>query len=633
MRSVILGTAGHIDHGKTALVGALTGVDTDRLKEEKARGITIELGFAELAVGDDLRFGVVDVPGHEAFVRAMVAGAAGMDVVLLVVAGDEGVMPQTREHLAIVELLAVPELVVALTKCDAADGEWLELVEAEVEELVGETRYAGAPIVRTSAQTGDGLPRLTEVLVEAAGRARRASEDDLVRLPLDRVFTIQGTGTVVTGSLWSGTLRQGDRVRIVPGDHTGRVRSLEVHGRTADQAVAGDRTAAALTGDGGDRDVVGRGGVLVTDAAWEPTWMLTCSVSMLPGTPWALEHNQRVHVHHGTTEVLARVALLEEEGLTAGDEGWVQLRLEAPLVARARDRVVIRSYSPVTTIGGGVVAEPNPPKRNRLADDVRSRVAQIVSDDPTESLAAALALAGWHGVDASRLPIVTGHPATTLGTVLETLEADGALTTAGRSFAAEVADEAAERLVAAVRSAHEADPLRPDAPLAAVRAGVPEWAAGELADGVIGRLVEQGRVERLEGGVRLPDFRPDPDDDQRKALAAVREIYDGAGLAAPLVDELPDALRSRADFKSIMRHLEAEGHIRAVADGFFVSTGKLDAAERDVVAKLGGRKDLSPGDFRDVLNVTRKHLIPLLSHFDVRGVTVRDEGGRTVPAQ
>ncbi len=631
MRSVILGTAGHIDHGKTALVGALTGVDTDRLKEEKARGITIELGFAEFVVGDDFRFGVVDVPGHEAFVRAMVAGAAGMDVVLLVVAGDEGVMPQTREHLAIVDLLAVPELVVALTKCDAADDEWLELVEAEVEEVVGETRYAGASIVRTSAHTGDGLEELTEVLVGAGTRARKASEDDLVRLPLDRVFTIQGTGTVVTGSLWSGTLSKGDRVRVVPGDHEGRVRSLQVHGREAERAVAGDRTAAALIGDGGDRELVARGGVLVTDEAWEPTWMLTCRVSMLPTTPWLIEHNQRVHVHHGTAEVLARVALLEDGALSAGGEGWVQLRLETPLVARARDRVVLRSYSPVTTIGGGVVVEPNPPKRNRLSEQERGLLDRVSSDEPVESVVAALEIAGWYGVEARRLPLVTGHPELVIGPAVESLAAAGGVSVGGRSFAASVAHEAAERLLEAVRQAHAADPLRPEAPLAAVRAGLPSWAPGELADGVIGRLVEQGRLDQVEGGVRLPDFRPDPDEDQRQALASLLNRYREAGLAAPSIEELPEDVRARPDFRSLMRHLEAEKHLRAVADGLFVATEALDAAERDVVAELGGRNGLSPGDFRDVLEVTRKHLIPLLTHFDQRGVTIRDEGGRSVP--
>ncbi|MGB1657232.1 MAG: selenocysteine-specific translation elongation factor, partial [Longimicrobiales bacterium] len=245
---MILGTAGHIDHGKTALVRALTGTDTDRLKEEKARGITIELGFAELVAEGRPHFGVVDVPGHEAFVRAMVAGAAGMDVVLLVVAADEGVMPQTREHLAIVELLAVPELVVAITKCDAVEEEWLELVDADIEDVLSSTRYAGAPRIRTSALARTGLEDLLDTLSDAAERVRADTAVDVTRLPLDRVFTIQGTGTVGTGTLWSGAIETGAKVRLLPDDLQARVRGLQVHGRDADRAEAGDRTAVALTG-------------------------------------------------------------------------------------------------------------------------------------------------------------------------------------------------------------------------------------------------------------------------------------------------------------------------------------------------------------------------------------------------
>ncbi|HET9947609.1 MAG TPA: selenocysteine-specific translation elongation factor, partial [Longimicrobiales bacterium] len=407
---MILGTAGHIDHGKTALVRALTGVDTDRLPEERQRGISIELGFAELPLADGLRFGVVDVPGHEAFVRAMVAGAAGMDVVLLVVAADEGVMPQTREHLAIVELLGVPELVVAITKCDAVDEEWLELVEAEVSELLARTPYAGARTLRTSAVQGTGLEALAGALAAAAERVRARPRDDLARLPLDRVFTIQGTGTVVTGTLWSGTLAAGDRVRVLPQGVEARVRSVQVHEREVERAYPGDRTAVALAGEGASRDVIERGSTLITAPDWPATWMLTTRVSLLPDTGWSLAHNQRVRVHHATAEVLARCALLEDAPLAAGEHGWVQLRLEAPLAARARDRLVLRAYSPMTTIGGGVVAEPAPPKRRRLDAAERAALARVVDGGPEEAIAAHVQLCGWSGALEAALPVQVGLP-------------------------------------------------------------------------------------------------------------------------------------------------------------------------------------------------------------------------------
>jgi selenocysteine-specific elongation factor len=631
MRSLILGTAGHIDHGKTALVRALTGTDTDRLKEEKARGITIELGFAELAIEGGPRFGVVDVPGHEAFVRAMVAGAAGMDVVMLVVAADEGVMPQTREHLAIVELLGVSELVVALTKCDVVDAEWLELVESDVEDVLDGTRYGGAVRVATSAIDGRGLDDLRAALAAAAERAGTGTEDDLTRLPLDRVFTIQGTGTVVTGTLWTGSLRAGERVRILPEDLSARVRGVQVHGRDAELAVAGDRTAVALTGEGSDREVVGRGSTLVTSPEWQSTWMLTARAEMLADTQWSLKHNQRVHVHHGTAEVLARVAMLEDEGLEAGQSGWIQLRLESPLVARARDRLVLRAYSPVTTIGGCIVAEPMPPKRHRLDAATRSRLGDVLAGDPPAAVGAALDLAGWSGLRRAALPLATGLRPAETERALGSLAADAVLATPAHAFGPEVSAEARRTALDAVREAQETDALRPAVPLAEVRASLPAWAHDECADAAIDALVREAALEAADGGVRTPGFQPRMTADQEAASDTLLAALTAGGLAPPFVDELPEGLRGRSDFRSLLRRLESLGQIRSVADGLYVSGSALDEAADRIVERLAGQSGLGPADFRDVLEVTRKHLIPLLNYFDGLGTTIRHPDGREVP--
>lgn len=633
MASVILGTAGHIDHGKTALVGALTGVDTDRLKEEKARGITIELGFAELAVEGRPHFGVVDVPGHEAFVRAMVAGAAGMDVVLLVVAADEGVMPQTREHLSIVELLGVPELVVAITKCDASDEEWLELVEADVDDVLSSTRYAGARRVRTSATEGTGLDDLLDVLQEAAERVGKATRDDLARLPLDRVFTIQGTGTVATGTLWSGALATGARVRVLPGDLEGRVRSLQVHGRTADRAEAGDRTAVALAGDGGDRERVERGAVLVTDPAWEESWMLTTRVRLLSDTAWSLEHNQRVHVHHGTAQVLARCAFLDGGAIAAGEAAWVQLRLEEPLVARAGDRLVLRAYSPVTTIGGGIVAEPRPPKRNRVDEREQRLLSEIMDGSAVERTAAAVALAGWDGVPVDALPVVTGLVPSAVAEAVETVRAHGDLMAGQRLVSRHVRDEAERLVLEAVDRGHEDDPLRAGVPLARVRGALPTWAPTELADAVVEGLCGSGQLDMVGGDVRRRGFEPELTPDQQWASSQLLEALGAEGLAAPQVEELAAELTGRRDFWPLLRHLESMGAVRQVADGLYVPTTEIDAAIERIRAALGGREGLGPADFREVLPVSRKHLIPLLNYFDGVGVTHRHPDGRMVPAE
>lgn len=631
----ILGTAGHIDHGKTALVRALTGVDTDRLKEEQARGITIELGFAELRRVDLPRFGVVDVPGHEAFVRAMLAGAAGMDVVLLVVAADEGVMPQTREHLGIVRLLGVPEVVVAYTKRDLVDAEWMELVEADVDDLLDDTPYRDALRVPTSAVDGTGLEELVHALADAASKVPRRDESDLARLPLDRVFTVQGTGTVVTGTLWSGALRTGDRVRILPRDLEARVRSLQVHGRAADEARAGERTAVALAGSGADRELVDRGATLVVSPAWSTSQMLTVRIQVLPDSDWSIEHNQRVHVHHGTAQVQGRCVLLDEtEGLGPGDAGWIQLRLEEPLVVRGRDRLVVRSYSPVTTIAGGVVAETQPPKRNRLDDTVRTRLSRVLDGSDGEAVTALLELCGWMGLEVTALPVRTGLSVARADQIMTDPAAAGidVKRSGERIFAPKIWSRARDVLVEATAKEHARDPVRRNIPLAHLRSALPSWAPAGLADAVIHELVEERALVSEEGGVRDPAHEPRLTPDQEEASQRLAEVVVAGGLAPPFVEELPEPLAGRPDLWSLLYWLEGRGVFEQVADNLYVGSEHLRAAEDRVRGALGGRAGLGPADFREALDVTRKHLIPLLNFFDKRGVTLRLDDGRTVPS-
>jgi selenocysteine-specific elongation factor len=627
---LILGTAGHVDHGKTALVRALTGVDTDRLKEEKERGITIELGFASLEIAGRLRFGVVDVPGHEDFVRTMVAGAAGMDVVLLVIAADEGVMPQTREHLAIVQMLGVRELVVALTKRDLVDDEWLELVDADVTELLRPTPYARARRVATSVTRPAGLDELTDALAEAADRAGSPRAADLVRLPLDRVFALQGTGTVVTGTLWSGTLRVGDRVIVLPDALEARVRSIQVHGRDVEQAGAGERTAVALVGEGGDRARVRRGATLVTSRDWTTTRMLTAEVCMLADSDWSLVPRQRVHLHHGTAEVLARCALLDTDELGAGETGWVQFRLEEPLAVRARDRLVLRAYSPVTTIGGAVVAEPTPPKRARLDREAVSALRRVVDGEPVDAVSGVLALAGSRGALRSALPILTGLEPDLVASALTKLEG-AALAAGARVFGSDTRHEAERIVLHAVDESHAKHPLREAVAFAELRNAFARSSAHELADATIQALLARGDLEPVEGGVRRRGHRPTLAGDQEAASRRLQQILQEGGLEAPALDELPEDLRSRADLWALLRRLESLGFVRQVSDDLFLDSAGLDAAAVRIREQLGGQRALGPAAFREVLPVTRKRLLPLLSHFDQRGTTVRRGDGRDVP--
>ncbi len=629
-KRLILGTAGHIDHGKTALVKLLTGVDTDRLQEEKARGITIELGFADFYPREDLRMGVVDVPGHEGFIRNMLAGATGMDLVLMVVAADEGMMPQTREHLEIVRLLGVQHMVVALTKSDLVEEEWIPLVEEEVREALRESPYGTAPIVVTSTVTGDGIETLKDKLAEVAEGAGERSSEDLVRLPIDRAFTIRGTGTVVTGTLWSGRLSIGDAVVLQPSGVRGRVRGLQVHGVQVEHAGAGERTAVAITGGEIDLDSAERGQVLVAEGAWGSTGMLTAQLRVVPGTGWTVKHGQRVRVHLGTTEVMARVVTLEGSEVPPGAEGWVQLRLERSLLARTGDRFVIRSYSPVTTIGGGVVAEALPPKRKRLNDGEASELNTIVHGDAESALGAALRLASWRGIAVDEVPIHTGFSPREVRSATTALVGKGAREAGGLLFHESIVEEARTFLDDAVDAFHREEPLRAGITVELLRQTVPTHDEGKLADTLLNEAVASESLEVRDSAVSRPEYEPVITDRQQAVMDELLDLYRNAGLAAPTVSELPETLRDRDDLWPLLKLLERRGHLVALENELFMESQGFAAAAERVATELAGATGLGPSDFREVLPVTRKHLIPILSHFDQTGLTKRGPDGRDV---
>jgi selenocysteine-specific elongation factor len=511
------------------------------------------------------------------------------------------------------------------------DQDWLELVDADVAQLLADTPYAQARRVATSATRATGLDVLTQALVEAAERAGPADAHDLTRLPLDRVFAIQGTGTVVTGTLWSGTLRVGERVLVLPEGLEARVRSVQVHGRETGHASAGERTAVALAGEGADRGRVRRGATLVAAKEWAVTSMITVRVWMLPDSGWSLEPRQRVHVHHGTAEVLARCVLLEEQEIAPGEVGWVQLRLEEPLAVRARDRIVLRAYSPVTTIGGAVVAEPSPPKRARIDDAVAGALARILEGDPSDVVRGVLELADMRGVPRAQLPIVTGLSPAVLAGALEQLQSES-LVSPHHLFGPAARAEAEATALQAVVQGHARQPLREAIPLSSVREAFPRWASDELADATVTLLVQRGGLESVEGGVRTPGYEATLSDEQRATSARLEEILKTGGLGAPALDELPEDLRKRQDLWALLRRLESRGVVRQVSDELFLESESLEVAATRIRSELGGRRDLGPAAFRDVLPVSRKRLLPLLHYFDGKGTTLRRGEGRDVPA-
>ena len=628
MPHLVLGTAGHIDHGKTALVKALTGVDTDRLAEEKRRGITIDLGFANLRLptGDELA--VVDVPGHEAFIRNMLAGATGIDIVLLVIAADEGVMPQTREHLAIVDLLGVRRGVVAVTKVDLVEPDWLDLVLEDVRAALADTPFADAPLVPVSARTGAGLDALIAALADAARAAAQRDDDDLFRLPIDRVFTIRGTGTVVTGTVWSGRLRADAAVRVLPAGLQARVRGAQVHGRDVDAVAAGQRAALALAGV--ERDQLRRGDVVVSDDAWSATTRLTAFVRVLHGSPWPLRTRQRIRFHLGTAEVMGRVVPLDAPEILPGDAAWAQLRLEAPVIARAGDRFVLRSYSPVTTIAGGTVAEPVAPARRRRTPEERAALETIITATPERAIAARARLAGWAGVSPSRLAIETPVPSARVTALLRDGAPPGVALAAGRLFAAPIVAEAREIILRAVAEHHDREPLRPGIDREELRRTLPPHAAPGLADDVIAAALADGTLRSDDGLIALATFRPTLTPDQECARDALLHLLDEAGLTPPLASEWPADLRARPDFRALLKVLERSRQIVALGPELYVVPSALEAAAAAVRRSLAGRGPLGPAEFRECIPVSRKYLIPILEYFDRIGVTQRVGDGRLV---
>ncbi len=608
---MIVGTAGHIDHGKSALVTALTGRTMDRLAEEQRRGITIDLNFAPLDLGDGGLAGIVDVPGHEDFVRTMVAGASGFDVALLIVAADEGIMPQTEEHLAILEQLAIPAGVPVVTKADLVEPDWAELVVGDVAERLARSSVPFDPPLLVSAVTGQGVDALRTRLREHAARTTLRLQGDVFRLPVDRAFSVAGAGTVVTGTAWSGSVAIGDAVRLLPGEHEGRVRSIESHGRPVERTEPGARIAIGIAGV--DRADVRRGHVLVNrDAPWAPTRALDAEATLLPSAARGLAARTRVRLHLGTAEVMARA--LPRGPISPGAAGLVRLRLEAPVVARGGDRFVLRSFSPVTTIGGGRVLDPLPPTRTAPWPD------ELRATDPAQRLTGLIARRPF-GVEVAAVPILSGMPS---GTVNAVVRADATLCVIGghlvpRVLVADVTDAALQLL----KEFHRRQPVERGMPLETLRHALrgPEWLieAAMAAGTSTRRLVVDGGIARLAG------FEPRVAGGEPEIDRLVRMLQT-AGLNPPSVPEL-ERETGRRDVAAVLRLAAARGLVEAVErDRYYsVEALRLFTAALEEIGRAG---PIHPPDVRARVGVSRKFLIPLLEWADVRGITVREGDAR-----
>jgi selenocysteine-specific elongation factor len=626
MKHLILGTAGHIDHGKTSLVKALTGIDTDRLKEEKARGITIELGFAHLDLPGGIRFGIVDVPGHERFVRAMVAGVGGMDLVMLVIAADEGVMPQTREHLEICQLLGVKKGLVALTKSDMVDEDWLGLVGEEVRDYLAGSFLAEAPIIPVSSRSGAGLDELKGALVSLAAEVEEKRHDGPFRLPVDRVFTVTGFGTVVTGTLLSGEIRVGDEVEILPAGLACRVRGVQAHGAKADKGQAGQRLAVNLQGV--EHTEVVRGDVVVPKGLYHPTRAVDVRLNYLNSAPRQLKHRSTLRLHSATYEVPAKVILIDRDTLQPGDTAHVQLRLAKPVLLLPGDPFVLRTYSPQATLGGGVVLDPAPPRRRRRSAEALELLKAIETGSEADKIRLLVSTSLLSGLSLDDMVSRAGLAAKRIEAALAGLLSAGEVLQVVREpriFLGKGAfDTLKTAIMAELQNFLRDNPMKDGIGKEELKSRIPRRSDPRFFGPLLASLEKEGKAVSERDIIKLPGRKGEATVDQAGLQARIEAALLKGGMEPPTIRELCDRLGCGE--KQLLEHLNLlarEGRAAKIKSDIFYAPQPLAAIREKLITHLKSRGEINPPDFRELTGLSRKFMIPLLEYFDQEKLTIR----------
>ncbi len=630
---LILGTAGHIDHGKTSLIRALTGVETDRLPEEKARGITIELGFAPLELGEGLKLGVVDVPGHEGLVRTMVAGATGIDLVLLVVAADEGVMPQTREHLAICDLLGLEVGVVALTKSDLVDEETVELAGEEIADLMTGTALAESPVHAVSSSSGQGLEALRDALRSAAARARaRTARRGPPRLWVDRRFEMRGFGSVATGTLIGASLSVGDSVELQPSGKVGRIRGLQSFGETSERVEPGARCAVNIQNV--PLDDLSRGILVTAEGALGQSSVFDAELVWLPDAPSLGNDPSSVELLCGTAERRARVAPIGAETIEPGAKGWARIHIDGdPLALLPDDRFVLRGFHRAgqsgATLGGGRVLDTAPPKRRRQDPGLVAELAVLAAGNTTESLQARVARGGFAGASNKDLSLETGFSESEVEQSLGSN--DKVLAVGAVWLATSVLDPLAERLVSALSTFHDTHPLEPGMPRATLRGALPDNVPAAAFESLIDRLVEQGKLESEEKLVRTFDFVPRLTQREEAIAAQLRADAMIAGLEPPtLADWATEVGLTDEDLRPVLGHLERDGSLTRAPGDFWFDRVAVDELREKVLGHLTEHGELPTAAYKELIGTSRKWAVPLMELFDAEHLTMRKGEARVL---
>ena len=628
MKQVVLGTAGHIDHGKTSLIRALTGIDTDRLKEEKLRGITIELGFAHMDLPNGDLLGIVDVPGHERFVRHMVAGATGIDLVALVIAADEGVMPQTREHMEICELLRVKKGLVVLTKTDLVEGpEWVEMVREDVSEFLVGTFLEGAEIIPISAVKGEGLDELKQALVKLVAEVDARSADGPFRLSVDRVFSMRGFGTVVTGTSLSGRLRVGDPVMVYPEEHKTKVRGLQVHNEDVQEVLPGQRTAINLQGI--ERLLIQRGDVIATPGALVATHMVDVHLDLLKSAPRPLKNRAKIRFHTGTAEHLATIVLLDQEEVKAGSKAFAQIRLDHPIAALRGDRFVLRSYSPVQTIGGGSILHPLP--RKHKGHDKRDAAVALTTlleaDEPS--------IVVWHvkdalsgGISEEELRVRANVPPKVLDKALQNFMNQKKVILYDKDNRRLLHSETLEKLKQIVLEAladhHQRFPLKTGMAKEELSAQLPPLVDTKLYNFILRQLADSDQVAQEMEWVRLTSHKIDLTKNEEIIRQKIEKTFRDAGLQPPFFKEVAAGLPGTArQHQDVLEWMLSQGILVKVKEEIYFHAAVLSELQQRLISFLKEQGEMSTPQFKDMTGASRKYTIPLLEYFDAQKVTIR----------
>ncbi|WP_347491093.1 selenocysteine-specific translation elongation factor [Desulfoscipio sp. XC116] len=625
MKHIIIGTAGHVDHGKTVLIKALTGVDTDRLKEEKERGISIELGFAYLKLAGGQTAGIIDVPGHERFIKNMLAGVGGIDIVLLVIAADEGVMPQTREHMDIIQLLDIKRGVVVITKKDLVDTEWLDMVTEDIHDFLEGTVLEQAPLINVSAVNGEGIGELLREINQLAADIKERSSTGPPRLPVDRVFTVTGFGTVATGTLLTGQINTGDSLQIYPAGEVYRVRNVQVHGHRMNTAEAGQRVAINLSGL--ETGELKRGQVLAVPGSLKPSHRLDVKLRFLPSAPRPLKHRARVRVYLGTAEILARVILLDREELEPGAQAYIQLQLEEPAVAARGDHLVIRSYSPMRTIGGGLVVDPTAVKHKRYRDELIKALATAEKGTPAELLEQFLTASARLCTPAD-LCAGTNLAADITGRALQELLDHGQaveLVYEGEKayIPPRILAGWEDKIKQALLDYHQKFPLREGYPKEELRSRLFTAQNNKQFQMLLVHLEQKGSIDLRANSVAVRGFNPQPSPAQSTGIKQLEKIYLAAPYQPPGWDEATREAGINKNDMELLNYLLTQGTLVKIAEGLFFHHRALAEAVELIKDHLAQKGELSLGEVRDLLQTSRKYALPLLEYLDREKITRR----------